>query len=278
MLAQRSSDLGPPRQRQIAFDTVTSEASKNPVCIEIQSLSLWYGPTQALRSVSLIVPERQVTALIGPSGCGKSSLLRCLNRMNDLIPEVRVSGGCRVGGVDVQDPQVDVTQLRRRVGMIFQKSNPFPQSVFDNVAFGLRIGGCSGSELEGRVASALRRAALWDEVRDRLGENALRLSGGQQQRLCIARAVAVEPEVLLMDEPASALDPVSVGRIEDLIRELREDYTILMVTHHMQQAARLSDQTAFLHQGELVEVDRTDRIFSQPRDPRTEDYVTGRFS
>ena len=278
MLAQRSSDLGPPRQRQIAFDTVTSEASKNPVCIEIQSLSLWYGPTQALRSVSLIVPERQVTALIGPSGCGKSSLLRCLNRMNDLIPGVRVSGGCRVGGVDVQDPQVDVTQLRRRVGMIFQKSNPFPQSVFDNVAFGLRIGGCSGSELEGRVASALRRAALWDEVRDRLGENARRLSGGQQQRLCIARAVAVEPEVLLMDEPASALDPVSVGRIEDLIRELREDYTILMVTHHMQQAARLSDQTAFLHQGELVEVDRTDRIFSQPRDPRTEDYVTGRFS
>ena len=278
MLAQRSSDLGPPRQRQIAFDTVTSEASKNPVCIEIQSLSLWYGPTQALRSVSLIVPERQVTALIGPSGCGKSSLLRCLNRMNDLIPGVRVSGGCRVGGVDVQDPQVDVTQLRRRVGMIFQKSNPFPQSVFDNVAFGLRIGGCSGSELEGRVASALRRAAVWDEVRDRLGENALRLSGGQQQRLCIARAVAVEPEVLLMDEPASALDPVSVGRIEDLIRELREDYTILMVTHHMQQAARLSDQTAFLHQGELVEVDRTDRIFSQPRDPRTEDYVTGRFS
>lgn len=278
MLAQRSSDPGPPRQRQIAFDTVTSEASQNPVCIEIQSLSLWYGPTQALRSVSLIVPERQVTALIGPSGCGKSSLLRCLNRMNDLIPGVRVSGGCRVGGVDVQDPQVDVTQLRRRVGMIFQKSNPFPQSVFDNVAFGLRIGGCSGSELEGRVASALRRAALWDEVRDRLGENALRLSGGQQQRLCIARAVAVEPEVLLMDEPASALDPVSVGRIEDLIRELREDYTILMVTHHMQQAARLSDQTAFLHQGELVEVDRTDRIFSHPRDPRTEDYVTGRFS
>jgi phosphate transport system ATP-binding protein len=173
---------------------------------------------------------------------------------------------------------MDVTQLRRRVGMIFQKSNPFPQSVFDNVAFGLRIGGCSGSELEGRVASALRRAALWDEVRDRLGENALRLSGGQQQRLCIARAVAVEPEVLLMDEPASALDPVSVGRIEDLIRELREDYTILMVTHHMQQAARLSDQTAFLHQGELVEVGRTDRIFSQPRDPRTEDYVTGRFA
>jgi phosphate transport system ATP-binding protein len=278
MLAQRSSDSGPPRQRQIAFDTVTSEAPQNPVCIEIQSLSLWYGSTQALRSVSLIVPERQVTALIGPSGCGKSSLLRCLNRMNDLIPGVRVSGGCRVGGVDVQDPQVDVTQLRRRVGMIFQKSNPFPQSVFDNVAFGLRIGGCSGSELEGRVASALRRAALWDEVRDRLDENALRLSGGQQQRLCIARAVAVEPEVLLMDEPASALDPVSVGRIEDLIRELREDYTILMVTHHMQQAARLSDQTAFLHQGELVEVDRTDRIFSQPRDPRTEDYVTGRFS
>lgn len=278
MLAQRFSDPGPLRQRRIPFETVTSEAPLNPVCIEIQSLSLWYGATQALRSVSLMVPERQVTALIGPSGCGKSSLLRCLNRMNDLIAGARVSGGCRVGGVDVYDSQVDVTQLRRRVGMIFQKSNPFPQSVFDNVAFGLRIGGCSGSELEGRVASALRRAALWDEVRDRLGENALRLSGGQQQRLCIARAVAVEPEVLLMDEPASALDPVSVGRIEDLIRELREDYTILMVTHHMQQAARLSDQTAFLHQGELVEVGRTDRIFSQPRDSRTEDYVTGRFA
>lgn len=256
---------------------MNTEPSQNPACIEIRSLSLWYGATQALRSVSLVAPERQITALIGPSGCGKSTLLRCLNRMNDLIPGVRTSGECRVGGVDVHDPAVDVTQLRRRVGMIFQKSNPFPQSVFDNVAFGLRIGGCSGSELEDRVASALQRAALWDEVRDRLEEHALRLSGGQQQRLCIARAVAVEPEVLLMDEPASALDPVSAGRIEELIRELRRDYTILMVTHHLQQAARLSDRTAFLLQGELVEWDTTERMFSQPRDRRTEDYVTGRF-
>lgn len=256
---------------------MNTEPSHNPACIEIRSLSLWYGATQALRSVSLVAPERQITALIGPSGCGKSTLLRCLNRMNDLIPGVRTSGECRVGGVDVHDPGVDVTQLRRRVGMIFQKSNPFPQSVFDNVAFGLRIGGCSGSELEDRVASALQRAALWDEVRDRLEEHALRLSGGQQQRLCIARAVAVEPEVLLMDEPASALDPVSAGRIEELIRELRRDYTILMVTHHLQQAARLSDRTAFLLQGELVEWDTTERMFSQPRDRRTEDYVTGRF-
>jgi phosphate transport system ATP-binding protein len=225
----------------------------------------------------LTAPERRITALIGPSGCGKSTLLRCLNRMNDLIPGVRFRGVCRVGGVDVQDPAIDVTRLRRRVGMIFQKSNPFPRSVFDNVAFGLRIGGCSGSELEGRVRSALQRAALWDEVKDRLEDHALRLSGGQQQRLCIARAVAVEPEVLLMDEPASALDPVSAARIEDLIRELREAYTILLVTHQMQQAARLSDFTAFIHQGELIELDQTERLFSQPRDPRTEDYVTGRL-
>lgn len=256
---------------------VTPEAHPLPARIELQDLSLWYGDTQALRSISLTAPERRITALIGPSGCGKSTLLRCLNRMNDLIPGVRFRGVCRVGGVDVQDPAIDVTRLRRRVGMIFQKSNPFPRSVFDNVAFGLRIGGCSGSELEGRVRSALQRAALWDEVKDRLEDHALRLSGGQQQRLCIARAVAVEPEVLLMDEPASALDPVSAARIEDLIRELREAYTILLVTHQMQQAARLSDFTAFIHQGELIELDQTERLFSQPRDPRTEDYVTGRL-
>lgn len=256
---------------------VTPEAHPLPARIELQDLSLWYGDTQALRSISLTAPERRITALIGPSGCGKSTLLRCLNRMNDLIPGVRLRGVCRVGGVDVQDPAIDVTRLRRRVGMIFQKSNPFPRSVFDNVAFGLRIGGCSGSELEGRVRSALQRAALWDEVKDRLEDHALRLSGGQQQRLCIARAVAVEPEVLLMDEPASALDPVSAARIEDLIRELREAYTILLVTHQMQQAARLSDFTAFIHQGELIELDQTERLFSQPRDARTEDYVTGRL-
>jgi len=247
--------------------------------IETQSLGLWYGATQALRDVAISIPERQVTAFIGPSGCGKSSLLRCFNRMNDLIPDARVAGTCRIGGLDVLAPDVDVTALRRRVGMVFQKSNPFPKSVFENVAFGLRVAGVSGrSELSGRVEQALRRAALWDEVRDRLELPAGRLSGGQQQRLCIARAIAIEPSVVLMDEPASALDPVSTGRIEELIRELRRDYTLVIVTHNMQQAARISDFTAFFYLGEMIEMDRTGRMFSNPSDPRTEDYVTGRFS
>jgi len=247
--------------------------------IETQSLGLWYGATQALRDVAISIPERQVTAFIGPSGCGKSSLLRCFNRMNDLIPDARVAGTCRIGGLDVLAPDVDVTALRRRVGMVFQKSNPFPKSVFENVAFGLRVAGVSGrSELSGRVEQALRRAALWEEVRDRLELPAGRLSGGQQQRLCIARAIAIEPSVVLMDEPASALDPVSTGRIEELIRELRRDYTLVIVTHNMQQAARISDFTAFFYLGEMIEMDRTGRMFSNPSDPRTEDYVTGRFS
>jgi phosphate transport system ATP-binding protein len=247
--------------------------------IETQSLGLWYGATQALRDVAISIPERQVTAFIGPSGCGKSSLLRCFNRMNDIIPDARVAGTCRIGGLDVLAPDVDVTALRRRVGMVFQKSNPFPKSVFENVAFGLRVAGVSGrSELSGRVEQALRRAALWDEVRDRLELPAGRLSGGQQQRLCIARAIAIEPSVVLMDEPASALDPVSTGRIEELIRELRRDYTLVIVTHNMQQAARISDFTAFFYLGEMIEMDRTGRMFSNPSDPRTEDYVTGRFS
>lgn len=277
MLLPRSCDLGSSGRSKTASDAVTFESSPNPARIEIQDLSFWYGSTQVLRSVSMVVPERQITALIGPSGCGKSTLLGCLNRMNDLIPGVRQSGVCRVGGVDVQDPGVDVTELRRRVGMVFQKAIPFPQSVFDNVAFGLRIGGCSGSELEDRVASVLQRTGLWDEVRDGLNGNALGLSEGQRQRLCIARALAVDPVVLLLDEPACALDPISVGRIEELIRDLRRDHTILLATHPLQQAARLSDQTAFLQAGELVEMDSTERVFSQPRDPRTEDYVTGRF-
>jgi phosphate transport system ATP-binding protein len=246
--------------------------------LETRSLDLWYGPKRALAAIDLLVPARRVTAFIGPSGCGKSSLLRCFNRMNDLIPGVRVAGACRVGGRDILGPEEDVTDLRRRVGMVFQKSNPFPKSVYDNVAFGLRIAGLrGGSEMDGRVERALRRAALWEEVKDRLADGASSLSGGQQQRLCIARAVAIEPSVLLMDEPASALDPVSTGRIEELIRELRRDYTIVVVTHNMQQAARISDHTAFFYLGEMVEMDRTARIFSQPRDPRTEDYVTGRF-
>jgi phosphate transport system ATP-binding protein len=247
--------------------------------IETQSLGLWYGATQALRDVAISIPGRQVTAFIGPSGCGKSSLLRCFNRMNDIIPDARVAGTCRIGGLDVLAPDVDVTALRRRVGMVFQKSNPFPKSVFENVAFGLRVAGVSGrTELSGRVEQALRRAALWDEVKDRLEDPAGRLSGGQQQRLCIARAIAIEPSVVLMDEPASALDPVSTGRIEELIRELRRDYTLVIVTHNMQQAARISDFTAFFYLGEMIEMDRTGRMFSNPSDPRTEDYVTGRFS
>lgn len=249
-----------------------------PTMIDVRGLSLWYGDKRALSAVTLAIPERRVTALIGPSGCGKTSLLRCFNRMNDLIAGARVEGGCQIGGRDIYQRGVDVTELRRLVGMVFQKSNPFPKSVYENVAFGLRIGGVGGgSELDGRVENALRRAALWEEVRDRLDHSALSLSGGQQQRLCIARAIAVEPTILLMDEPASALDPVSTGRIEDLIRELRRDYTIVVVTHNMQQAARISDYTAFFYLGEMIEADRTVRIFSQPRDRRTEDYVTGRF-
>lgn len=277
MLRPQSSDPGPFGRSETTPDAVTSETSPNPARIEIQDLSVWYGSTQVLRSVSMVVPERQITALMGPSGCGKSTLMRCLNRMNDLIPGFRSRGGCRVGGVDVHGPGVDVAQLRRRVGMVFQKAIPFPQSVFDNVAFGLRIGGCSGSELEDRVASVLQRTGLWDEVRDGLNGNALGLSEGQRQRLCIARALAVDPVVLLLDEPACDLDPIAVGCIEELIRDLRQDHTILLVTHQLQQAARLSDQTAFLQAGELVEMDSTERVFSQPRDPRTEDYVTGRF-
>jgi phosphate transport system ATP-binding protein len=250
----------------------------SPVILETRDLSVTYGANRALGGVTLSVPSRRVTAFIGPSGCGKSSLLRCFNRMNDLIADARISGSCRLEGREILGPGVDVTELRRRVGMVFQRSNPFPKSVFENVAFGLRVAGLGGgSELEGRVERALRRAALWDEVRDRLHSAAGGLSGGQQQRLCIARAVAIEPSVLLMDEPASALDPVSTGRIEDLIRELRRDYTIVIVTHNMQQAARISDFTAFFYMGEMIEMDRTGRIFAQPKDRRTEDYVTGRY-
>lgn len=255
---------------------MTSDSSPNPAVVEIRDLSLWYGSTPALRSVSWVVPERQVTALIGPSGCGKSTLMRCLNRMNDLIPGVRWSGFCRVGGFDVHDPGVDVTRLRRQVGLVLNRATPFPKSVFDNVAFGLRLGGCSGSELEDRVESVLRRTGLWDDLPEGLNGNALALSEDRRQRLSIARALAVDPEVLLLDGPASALDPISAGRMEELIRDLRGDHTILMATHHLQQAARWSDHTAFLQEGELVEMDRTERVFSRPRDSRTEDYVTGR--
>jgi len=243
-----------------------------------RGFDLHYGTHQALHGISLDIPEHRVTAIIGPSGCGKSTLLRAFNRMNDLIPGVRTGGTLRVGAVDVNAPGLDVVALRRRVGMVFQRPNPFPQSVYDNVAFGLRLLGIrKRTELDGRVETSLRRAALWDEVKDRLEGSALQLSGGQQQRLCIARCLAVEPEVLLMDEPASALDPTSTARVEELVLELKGRYTIVVVTHNMQQAARISDRTAFLMQGRLVEDDDTRRMFTSPREKLTEDYITGRF-
>ena len=246
--------------------------------VEIEQLNLWYGLKQALNDITMSMPKHRITAYIGPSGCGKSTLLRCLNRMNDLVDGVRITGSIRIGGTDVYDPGQDVTELRKRVGMVFQKSNPFPKSVFENAAYGPRILGVTNrSDLEGIVERSLRAAALWDEVDDRLHESALGLSGGQQQRLCIARAIAVEPDVLLMDEPCSALDPIATARIEELMLELKNSYTIVIVTHNMQQAARISDYTAFLYMGELVEYGPTDTIFTNPREERTESYVTGRF-
>jgi phosphate transport system ATP-binding protein len=241
-------------------------------------LSFHYGAARALTDISLDFPANTVTALIGPSGCGKSTFLRCLNRMNDLIPHTRVEGEIILDGEDINSPGVDVVDLRRRVGMVFQKPNPFPKSIFDNVAYGLRVNGFGDpGRLPERVERALRHAALWDEVKDRLEQSALGLSGGQQQRLCIARALAVEPEVLLMDEPASALDPIATLKIEDLIHELKQTLTIIIVTHSMQQAARVSDRTAFFYMGELVEMGATEQIFTNPKERRTEDYVTGKF-
>jgi phosphate transport system ATP-binding protein len=246
--------------------------------METKKLCFFYGRHQALYDISLAVPEKSVTALIGPSGCGKSTYLRCLNRMNDIIPDTRVEGDVLLDGKDIYGAGTDVVDLRRRVGMVFQKSNPFPKSIFDNVAYGLRINSLAKhSELPARVEKALRGAALWEEVKDRLDASALGLSGGQQQRLCIARALAVEPEVVLMDEPASALDPIATQKIEELIYELKRDYTIVIVTHNMQQAARVSEYTAFFMMGRLVEHDRTDKIFTNPGQKITEDYITGRF-
>jgi phosphate transport system ATP-binding protein len=246
--------------------------------VEIDHLSLWYGEKQALRDISMSVPKHRITAYIGPSGCGKTTLLRCLNRMNDLVDGVRIAGTVRLGGTDIYDPSLDVTELRKRVGMVFQKSNPFPKSIFENVAYGPRILGVKNrSDLDGIVERSLRDAALWDEVLDRLDESALGLSGGQQQRLCIARAIAVEPDVLLMDEPCSALDPIATAKIEELMLDLKKAYTIVIVTHNMQQAARVSDYTGFMLLGELVEFGVTRELFTNPRDKRTEDYITGRF-
>lgn len=243
-----------------------------------RELRVFYGATEAIKGVTLDIPERRVTALIGPSGCGKSTFLRCLNRMNDEILGVRVEGEVTLDSVNIHGRGVDVTELRRRVGMVFQKSNPFPMSIFENVAYGLRVGGARDKALLAeRVEESLKQAALWEEVKDRLRDSALGLSGGQQQRLCIARALAIRPDVLLMDEPASALDPIATQKIEELIEELKERYTIAIVTHSMQQAARVSDFTAFFYMGELVEVDDTERMFTRPRKKQTEDYITGRF-
>jgi len=256
------------------------------MALEVRDLALWYGQFQAIRHVTMDIPERRVTALIGPSGCGKSTLLRCMNRMNDLVPGVRVEGQVLYDGMNVYDPGADAVEVRRRIGMVFQKPNPFPKSIYDNVAFGPRVNGFRGN-LDEIVERSLRRAALWDEVKNRLKESAFGLSGGQQQRLCIARALATEPDVLLMDEPASALDPIATAAIEDLMHDLKREYTIIVVTHNMQQAARVADMTAFFsvqvhpddddRHGILVEYDATTKIFTTPADKRTEDYVTGRF-
>ncbi len=259
-------------------DTSDRGAGNDDSSIVVDDLCLFYADQQALKNIILTIPKRQVTAFIGPSGCGKSTLLRCFNRMNDLVDNVRITGTVQLEGHDINAKDVDVAQLRRRVGMVFQRPNPFPKSIYENVAYGLRLDGKPPkSELDDRVEWALRSAALWDEVKDRLKESALGLSGGQQQRLVIARAVAVQPSVLLLDEPASALDPISTLKIEELIHQLKSDYTIVIVTHNMQQAARVSDFTAFLYLGELIEFDRTDDVFTNPKKQKTEDYITGRY-
>ena len=246
--------------------------------ISVENMCLWYGSHQALHNITIDIPEKSITALIGPSGCGKSTFLKTLNRMNDLIPDVKITGSVKYKDEDIFDPSVDVSQLRRQIGMVFQKPNPFPMSIYDNIAYGPRTHGVRNkAKLDDIVERSLRGAAIWDEVKDRLKKNALGLSGGQQQRLCIARALAVEPDVLLMDEPTSALDPISTAKIEELAVELKEKYTIVIVTHNMQQAVRISDNTAFFLLGELVEYGSTERLFSQPTDKRTEDYITGRF-
>jgi len=265
----------PPLAVPAESEVVTDSRAK----IDVAGMNFYYGSRRVLESIGVRIQPNQVTALIGPSGCGKSTFLRSLNRMNDIVPGARVEGTICIDGQDIYAPSVDVVDLRRRVGMVFQKSNPFPKSIFDNVAYGLRINRLTRSreELRGRVESSLKASALWDEVKDRLHTSALSLSGGQQQRLCIARALAVEPEILLMDEPASALDPIATQRIEELIYQLKARYTIVIVTHNMQQAARVSDVTAFFWLGKLVECDRTNKIFTAPSEKLTEDYVTGRF-
>jgi phosphate transport system ATP-binding protein len=259
--------------------TTTATQAPPQLAIEADDFSFWYGGTRALNDITLQIPQKRVTAFIGPSGCGKSTFLRSINRMNDLIPGIRHDGDIRLIGESVYRPGQDVVQLRKRVGMVFQKSNPFPKSIYENVAYGARVNGIARGrrDLDDVVERSLKQAALWDEVSDRLDRSALGLSGGQQQRLCIARALAVQPEVLLMDEPASALDPIATQKIEELIYQLKDEYTIVIVTHNMQQAARVSDFTAFFYMGALVEMGRTDELFTNPREDRTEAYITGRF-
>jgi phosphate transport system ATP-binding protein len=287
---QSSTDQGSPDQVgriSVRFDREPRHIDgEQEVVFDVRDLSVYYGDFRAVRDVTLPIYRNQITALIGPSGCGKTTFIRCLNRMNDLIESARVEGSLLYHGVDLYDPAVDPVEVRRRIGMVFQKPNPFPKSIYDNIAFGPKIAGFKG-DMDELVEESLRRAALWDEVKDKLKESGLALSGGQQQRLCIARAIATRPDVILMDEPCSALDPIATQRIEDLMQELLSDYTIVIVTHNMQQAARVSDRTAFFtvevlgdagqRTGTIVEYDQTETIFTNPRDPRTEDYVTGRF-
>jgi phosphate transport system ATP-binding protein len=275
--------MTPPQSPGLKIETSlppadTASAPAGVPLIEVKDLSLWYGREKALKDISITINERVVTAFIGPSGCGKSTFLRCFNRMNDLIDSVRIEGSITVAGQDLYSHEVDVIELRKRVGMVFQKSNPFPKSIYENVAYALRLHGLDDKgDIESVVEKSLRSAALWDEVKDRLHSSALGLSGGQQQRLCIARAIAIKPEIILMDEPASALDPIATGKIEDLILDLKKEFTIVIVTHNMQQAARISDHTAFFYIGELIEYDLTQKIFTNPARKQTEDYVTGRF-
>ncbi len=269
---------GPPPPAARAADSSAPNVPAHPGTIAAGSFSFWYGGKQALHEISLIIPARAVTALIGPSGCGKSTFLRSINRMNDLVPGTRHSGRITLDGDNIYDRGIDATALRQRVGMVFQRWNPFPKSIYENVAYGPRINGrLSRAELDALVESSLRRAALWDEVKDRLRQSALGLSGGQQQRLCIARALANEPEVLLLDEPASALDPIATQKVEELLYELKRELTVVIVTHNLQQAARVSDHTAFFFMGTLVEVGLTERMFTSPREDRTDAYITGRF-
>jgi len=273
----RGAGEAPTPEVSTADDPALNPVVENPI-LKIRNLSLWYGAKQALFGNTLQIPERKITAFIGPSGCGKSTLLRCINRLNDLIDGVRIEGGIEFEGRDIYDPETEINALRKRIGMVFQKSNPFPKSIYENIAYGLRIQGIHRkSVLDEVVERSLRGAALWDEVKDRLGESALGMSGGQQQRLCIARAIAVEPDVILLDEPCSALDPIETAKIEELMEDLKKDYTLVIVTHNMQQASRVSDLTAFMYMGQLIEYGVTESLFVTPQKKQTEDYITGRF-